>query len=253
MNQNSNLNGRASSPDGTKKNVVEEVKQAATHAASEAKQVATKATDKVREQASEKIDAQKDRAVETIGGVANALRTAGDSMDEGPLPDLAGRAADSIEGLAEYFKNRTVGDLVGEVERFARREPAIFLGASFAIGLIGGRFLKSSARTSGRQSFRGGSDDEHDFHPYGLHEHELDRRIEPPSYASMPRRPVSQASRATQGGRLDTATPTPMTKPVSTSPVTTSPIRSVGTEMGGGINPPSGTPGKTPTGNRGGF
>lgn len=248
MNQNSNVNGgRASSPDGAKKNVVDEAKQAATQAASDVKQVATKATEKVREQATQRIDAQKDRAVEKIGGVADAIRTAGDSMDEGPLPDLAGRAADSIEGLADYFKSRTVGDLIGEVERFARREPAIFLGASFAIGLIGGRFLKSSSRSSGRseqRSFRGSYDDEYDYHPYGLHEHELDRGVEGRRYDTAPEPSFIQEQRTMQGGRLDTATPTPMARPVTTSPVTTSPIRSVGTETTGN---------KTPSGNRGGF
>jgi hypothetical protein len=234
MNQNSNVNGgRVSSPDGSnKKNVVEEAKQAASQAASEVKEVATRTTEKVREQASQRIGAQKERAVERIGGVAEALRTAGDSMDEGPLPDLAGRAADSIEGLAEYFKSRTVGELIGEVERFARREPAIFLGASFAVGLIGGRFLKSSRSSRGDEGSLGYGEEEHDYHPYGMHEHELDRRVEGRRYDAPPE--PSFVQRASQAGRAEIATPTPMTRPITGSPVTTSPIRSLGDEPGTG-------------------
>jgi hypothetical protein len=93
------------------------------------------------------VEAQKDKAAEKIGSVAGALRAAGEPLAEiGPLPDLAGRAADQIESIAEYVQSRTVGDIAREVERFARREPAIFLGAAFGIGLLAGRFLKSSPR-----------------------------------------------------------------------------------------------------------
>lgn len=102
-----------------------------------------------RDQVVTRVEAQKDKAAEKIGTVAGALRAAGEPLAEiGPLPDLAGRAADQIESIAEYVQSRTVGDIVQEVERFARREPAIFLGAAFGVGLLAGRFLKSSPRRS---------------------------------------------------------------------------------------------------------
>ena len=34
--------------------------------------------------------------------------------------------------------------MVTQVEQYARRQPAIFLGGAFALGLLGARFLKSS-------------------------------------------------------------------------------------------------------------
>ena len=34
--------------------------------------------------------------------------------------------------------------MLGDVGTFARREPAMFLGGAFVLGLLGGRFLKSS-------------------------------------------------------------------------------------------------------------
>lgn len=102
-----------------------------------------------KDQVVTRVEAQKDKAADKIGSVADALRAAGEPLAEiGPLPDLAGRAADQIESLAEYVQSRTVGDIAREVERFARREPAIFLGAAFGIGLLAGRFLKSSPRRS---------------------------------------------------------------------------------------------------------
>ncbi|MDB4996823.1 MAG: hypothetical protein JWM74_4255 [Myxococcaceae bacterium] len=101
-----------------------------------------------RSQVTTEVTAQKTKAVDTMTGVADALRQTSDGMkDAGPLPMLADQAADTVERVATYLQSKTLGDLIGEVERFARREPAIFLGGAFAAGLLGGRFLKSSAPT----------------------------------------------------------------------------------------------------------
>ena len=73
--------------------------------------------------------------------------------------DVAGRAADGIEKVAEFFEDKQIGDVVRDVERFARKEPALFVGAAFALGLIGGRFLKSSAPRRDAGTYAGGSSD----------------------------------------------------------------------------------------------
>jgi hypothetical protein len=54
------------------------------------------------------------------------------------------QAADQVERLSSYLQGNDLGRLVGDVERFARRQPAVFLGGMFLAGLIGARFLKSS-------------------------------------------------------------------------------------------------------------
>jgi hypothetical protein len=119
--------------------IVDQAKQAATH-------VASNVANQAREQVNTQFDTRKDKAVETMGNVATAIRETSDKLKGvGPLGDVAGRAADSIDHVAEFFEGKQIGDVVRDVERFARREPALFLGAAFAIGLIGGRFLKSSA------------------------------------------------------------------------------------------------------------
>jgi hypothetical protein len=46
--------------------------------------------------------------------------------------------------LSDYLRDKSLTDVVGDVERFARREPVIFVGGAFLIGLLGSRFLKSS-------------------------------------------------------------------------------------------------------------
>jgi len=125
----------------------------------QAKQTASNVARGASEQVSRQIDVRKDKAVETMGNVAQAIRQTTSTLKEaGPVGDLADRAADGIERVATFFEGKNVGQLASDVERFARREPAIFLGAAFALGLIGGRFLKSSARKS-QQDFGGYDDD----------------------------------------------------------------------------------------------
>ena len=116
----------------------------ATKAASD---LAGQAKDKAGEQLTSQLDAQKERAVGSIGGVASALRDAGRSLrshETGMPTEYVDKAADQIERLTGYVKNRTIGQLAGDLERFARREPAIFLGGAFTVGVLAGRFLKSS-------------------------------------------------------------------------------------------------------------
>lgn len=124
--------------------IVDQAKQAVTH-------VASNVANQAREQVSTQFEARKDKAVETMATVATAMRETSDKLKGvGPLGDAAGRAADGIEKVADFFEGKQIGDVVRDVESFAKREPALFIGAAFALGLLGGRFLKSSAhRTTG--------------------------------------------------------------------------------------------------------
>jgi hypothetical protein len=141
MNKSSSSSTPSSSyqQDGKKDAIVDQAKTAMSHVASD---VAGQA----REQVNAQFDTRKDKAVETMGNVASAIRETSDKLKGvGPLGDVAGRAADGIESVAEFFEGKQITDVVRDVEKFAKREPALFLGAALAIGLIGGRFLKSSA------------------------------------------------------------------------------------------------------------
>jgi hypothetical protein len=52
--------------------------------------------------------------------------------------------ATHVEGVSSYLHAKQFGDVVGDLESFARREPILFAGSAFVVGLLGGRFLKSS-------------------------------------------------------------------------------------------------------------
>lgn len=112
-----------------------------------AKHIAGDAMAQARESAQAQISGGKDRLAEGLGSVAEAIRHTGEQLREGDQPaltDYVTRAADGVEAASDYLKEKSIGDVLGDVGSFARREPAMFLGGAFVLGLLGGRFLKSS-------------------------------------------------------------------------------------------------------------
>ena len=107
--------------------------------------------DKVQEQATTRFEEQKQTAVTGLSSVAGAVREVSDKLkqqEQGGIANYAGeygkKAAEQIEGVTTYLREHDVNQLVDEVEGFARRQPAYFLGAAFLVGFVGVRFLKSS-------------------------------------------------------------------------------------------------------------
>jgi hypothetical protein len=121
--------------------VMDQVKHAADDVAGQA-----------RHTAELQLSGGKDRVAQGLGSVAAALRKTGTQLrDDDPMgiTDYVVRTADHVEAASDYFQRRTLGEVVGDVEQFARREPALFLGGAFLTGLLGGRFLKSARRPTG--------------------------------------------------------------------------------------------------------
>ncbi len=104
--------------------------------------------DRVRERATAQLSTQKDRATDGLGSVAQAVRQSAQPLrdhKQDAIAQYVEKAADKIDSFSTQLKNRDVNELVNDVQRFARRQPALFVGSAFALGVIGARFLKSSA------------------------------------------------------------------------------------------------------------
>ncbi len=102
-------------------------------------------------QVKSQVQGQKGRVAEQLAIAADALRQTGDQLrgqNQGSLAEYFDQAAGQVNRLSRSVRDRDVGELIGEVQRFARRQPALFVGSAFAIGLIGGRFLKSHGEDS---------------------------------------------------------------------------------------------------------
>ena len=118
--------------------------------------------DQAKEQAKPALQSQKERAAGTLGTTADALRKTGQHLREQDQDNVAQyieQAAERVERFGSYLRGRQVDELVADAERFARRQPGLFIGGAFALGLVAARFLKSSGQRSdaSARSFSSGS------------------------------------------------------------------------------------------------
>ena len=136
----------------------------ARHVTSEAVQFATDVADQATQSAQRQLASGKERAADTIQHFAGALRQTGEHLGANEMPlvnDYLGRVATQAEGFSDYLKKTSFRQVVGDLEKLARREPLLFVGSALVVGLVGGRFLKSSPpdRTSAsRHSVSGGAE-----------------------------------------------------------------------------------------------
>ena len=152
------LRGDTSTATGTAKGIVSQVKESGG-------KVASQAIDQVKEKATTKIEDQKATLAQGLGSVADTIRQVGGNLrntaGESEVASTAARYGDSLAGQVEQFSNylekHNVSDLLREVERFARRNPAYFIGGAFALGLLGARFLKSSNPNQALMPYEGGN------------------------------------------------------------------------------------------------
>jgi len=134
---------------GGKQSTGEQITDKAGQIADQAKDALGDTVGKVREQAVSQADQQKSRAAETLTTVAGAVRQTGDQLrqqDQETVAQYVDTAASQIERMATYLQNRDINDMAIELQHFARRQPAIFLGGALMAGMLAARFLKSSSR-----------------------------------------------------------------------------------------------------------
>lgn len=118
--------------------------------------------DRVKQSATAQLTNQKDRGTDALGSVAQAVRSSTQRLRDEHHDEIAGyvdKAADQIEHWSRRLKEKDIDELVTDVQRLARRQPAVFIGSAFVLGLAGARFLKSSRQQNeyghGSESRRG--------------------------------------------------------------------------------------------------
>lgn len=124
-----------------------DIKDAAQKATERAKQEAARLGDKAKRRAEEFADDKKNEAGERIETLASSLRASADRLenDERWLAGYVSSAADHLDDLSDTVRNRDVGEMLQDVEDFARRQPALFLAGAAALGFAAGRFMKASS------------------------------------------------------------------------------------------------------------
>jgi len=163
-------------PKATMSDMADQAKETAGQVADQTKQAARQVIDQARDQATSKLGTQKDNAAAGLNSVAQALRQTGEHLreqDQTGVTSYIDGAADQVEQLSSYLQNHDIGQLVDDVEYFARRRPALFVGGAFVLGILGARFLKSTRQQAATSN-------EYPIVRRGVYD-------QPTSYASYPR------------------------------------------------------------------
>ena len=101
----------------------------------------------IKQNVTSRVDEQKNRAADGLGGIANAIRNAGNELrtENETIARYVDQASDQLRRFADQIRQKGVADMLDDVNDFARRRPALFIGGAFLVGLGIARFLKSSA------------------------------------------------------------------------------------------------------------
>lgn len=122
--------------------------QLVSRAIDDVKEMGTELIAAVRNSATGLLSEQRNQAADQIAAIGEAVRHTGDSFEHDtgwPIGRYAAEAARQIGDFAETVRSRPWGDMAGDIEDFARRQPIWYMAAAVGIGFIAGRLLRSSA------------------------------------------------------------------------------------------------------------
>ena len=114
------------------------------------REIAHTAQSKAADEARTQLDTGKTRAAGALRGVASSLTNPNEGGND-TISEYIRMAGDRVQRAADYLENKDVREVVSDVEGFARRQPALFLGGAFMIGLVAARVLKSSRQPRGME------------------------------------------------------------------------------------------------------
>ena len=125
-----------------------------------AKQATGAIASKVQEQAGTELARQKESAATDLSQVVDAVRRFGESLggeQNGPIARYAAqygdKAANSLEQLTTYIREKDPKQLLTDVQNFGRRQPALLLGGAFLLGFAGARLIRSAMDAESQHSY----------------------------------------------------------------------------------------------------
>lgn len=166
------------SNDGTNQNTsgdmgsATSIKRDVQSAAKDAKEEVAR---EVKDHAANFVQRNKSIVTTQLNSVADALRASGDRLQNESLRDYCVRAAERLDDLGRTIEQRSLREMAEDLRGLARRQPALFVGASFAAGFVAARFLKSSPSLTSSspdsyQPFRAVSESRFESDEYSLGE-----------------------------------------------------------------------------------
>jgi hypothetical protein len=107
------------------------------------------ALEQARDRAGSSLGESKKQLADQLGGLASAFRRTTEQLRDEDRTTVAGlteAVAWRADQAANYLRQANVRAARQDLERLARRRPALVLGGALALGLVTARFLKSSKR-----------------------------------------------------------------------------------------------------------
>lgn len=133
---------------GTLAETKQKIAQTARDTAAKVKNATSDTVAKAKDEAQRIATEKKDAAAERLGGYSSAIRDTARAIEEKD-PNIAwftNRAAEKLQSVADYVRDRDFASLRGDCESMARRHPAVFFGGMFFAGLLVGNMMKASRR-----------------------------------------------------------------------------------------------------------
>ena len=125
--------------------VVEGAKERAGDVAHEAGERAKSLVDQARSEVTNQASSQQGRLADGLRHLSTELGDMSRSTeDPGYASELAQRGSDAVNRVADWFEQREPGDVMREVQDFARCKPGTFLAIAAGAGLVVGRLLRGA-------------------------------------------------------------------------------------------------------------
>jgi hypothetical protein len=125
---------------------------------------ASHAVSDIKEEATSAYIAQRDRVVESLTALASALKTTSQNLTKDAvgstqngnaamaLGPFVEEAADRISQSADFLRDKDMSGLMREAQTLAKKQPLLFLGAMFGVGIAGARMFKGMSESGGSSS-----------------------------------------------------------------------------------------------------
>jgi len=131
-------------PTGSKASADTEANQAEADADADASplaQAADIATTAVKQRIGQRID----KSAGDLGLLAQTLSLASQQLKGNIAAPYVGRLATEVERLSRFIENADPKAVLESAESLGKKKPLLFIGGALAVGIVGGRFIRSSA------------------------------------------------------------------------------------------------------------
>jgi hypothetical protein len=108
----------------------------------------------VKERAASQLNAQKVRATDQLDNIAQSVRQSTRRLRDENHEAVAAvleRGVNELERFTTTLRERDINEFLADLERFGRRQPALFLGSSLLAGVLLARFSKASDEAGARR------------------------------------------------------------------------------------------------------